>query len=100
MPTGFPKQRFYNIYLFLGDVWPTLHLWIRSLHFIWRLAYHLNSRWAFQEYKNSEITMRGQSKGDMINDAIECERIQLRWAAEQVLKLRIDQPDPHGTGIF
>ena len=42
--------------------------------------------------------MRGQAKGPELNEAIETERKNLRAKAETVMKLKIDQPDPHGTG--
>ena len=42
--------------------------------------------------------MRGQAKGPELNEAIETERKNLRAKAETVMKMKIDQPDPHGSG--
>ena len=78
------------------DVWPVMHLWIRVYTFFLRLFYNLNAREAFPDHIP---TMRGESKGPEINDAIEeAKKNFINEAKKAPINMLIDSPDPHGVG--
>ena len=55
---------------------------------------------AIDAFENREITMRGQYKGQEINDAIEIERQKLiNEAKKEPICMLVDSPDPHGNLI-
>lgn len=77
---------------------PVLHLWIRLFLMIWRLFFHLNARDIFP---GKVPTMRGQKKGDIINERLEKERkIMIDKAAKKPIKMLVDSPDPHGKNCL
>ena len=81
-----------------SDIITLCHGWINGFKCFWRLFQNLNARYAFPD---EEITMRGQYKGQEINDAIEIERLQLvNNAKEEPICMLVDSPDPHGKFHF
>ena len=75
---------------------PVLHLWIRLFIMIWRLFFHLNARDVFPK---KTPTMRGQKKGDKINEEVEKQRkLLINEAAKEPISMLVDSPDPHGVG--
>ena len=73
------------------------HTWINGFKCLWRLFQNLN---AIDAFENREITMRGQYKGQEINDAIEIERQKLiNEAKKEPICMLVDSPDPHGKLI-
>ena len=75
-----------------------LHSWIRAFYMIWRLFYHLNARGVFPK---RIPTMRGQKKGQVINDRVEAERQNLiTEAAKKPISMLVDSPDPHGESVY
>ena len=55
---------------------------------------------AIDAFPRKQITMRGQYKGQEINDAIEAARQKLiNDAKEEPINMLVDSPDPHGNLI-
>ena len=80
------------------DAWAVLHFWIRVFYFFWRLFYHLNCRDVFPE---RTPIMRGGTKGEVINEAVELSRQNLiNEAKKSPIKMLLDSPDPHGMYLL
>ena len=80
------------------DAWAVLHFWIRVFYFFWRLFYHLNCRDVFPE---RTPIMRGGTKGEVINEAVELSRQNLiNEAKKSPIKMLLDSPDPHGMKLL
>ena len=88
--TTYAKFRFLDP----SDVYAILHAWIRAFYFLWKIFYHLNTR---ESFENGIPTMRGQFKGDKINEDVEKSRKALiNKAKEEPINMLVDSPDPHG----
>ena len=88
----------YFQYLDASDVWPVLHLWIRTFYFFWNIYKHLNAR---KHFPKRTPTMRGQKKGPFITEKVEEARQNLiKEARKKPIKMLVDSPDPHGEFLF
>ena len=88
--TTFPKFK----YLDPSDVYAILHAWIRAFYFLWKIFYHWNAR---KSFKKKIPTMRGEFKGDAVNEAVEKSRQNLiNEAKKEPINMLVDSPDPHG----
>ena len=81
-------------YLDSSDVLTLTHAWICGFKCFWRLFTNINAR---DDFPKRQITMRGQYKGQEVNDAIEIARLELvNEAKKEPIKMLVDSPDPHG----
>ena len=71
------------------------HFWLHTLKWVLNLAYHLKARHAFP---NGIPTMRGETKGPVIQNALKEEKKKFIAEAKEKLKLLLDQVDPFGHG--
>ena len=85
------------MFLFLDptDTWPVTHFWMKIMYLLENVLAHLYAR---DKFPDNTPTMRGQRKGDIINDALKQAQKAIKDLQKEKLFMLVGQADPHGHG--
>ena len=85
------------MFMFLDptDTWPVTHFWMKIMYLLENVLAHLYAR---DKFPDNTPTMRGQRKGDIINDALKQAQKAIKDLQKEKLFMLVGQADPHGHG--